>query len=181
MLLTRVVTLSAVVVPASVLAQSIDLPPGTIAAGADFPNGATVNVFEGGVVTGFPDVFSGSTFNLRGGEVNTIRALAGSTINIFVTDAAFDGVPVSGLEAGVPRLVTERNVTLVALLADANTFEWTLRPFDPGFPSPDVALTSSTVSIVLVAPECPADLNGDGLLTGADFNAFISAFVDGCG
>ena len=138
-------------------------------------SGSTVTI-EGGNVTGFPDVFSNGTVNIRGGNVASVRALTGSTINIFGSDFAFNGVPVSGMTENAARLVSERNVTLTATLEDGSPFEIFLRSFDPGFPTPDVAVTNSTITLTLTARPCPGDCDGSGEVAFADLVSQLFAF-----
>ncbi|MEM1422955.1 MAG: hypothetical protein AAGH64_03020, partial [Planctomycetota bacterium] len=47
---------------------------------------------------------------------------------------------------------TGRNQPLTATLADGSFFDHALRSFDPGFPTPDVALNSSTLRLTRVVP-----------------------------
>lgn len=140
-------------------------------------SGSTANV-NAGTVQGFPDVFGNGTLNLRGGNVNTIRALSGSNINIYGQSFSLGGSPIEDLEPGTPRILAERNQLLEVTLEDGSAFDWFLRPFDPGFPSPDVALTSATITLHLIEtkPPCLPDVNQDGALNGLDFGAWLSAF-----
>lgn len=142
-------------------------------------SGSTATI-RGGVVTGFPDVFSNGTVNLEGGRVNTIRALAGSRINITGTAFALNGVPVV-LTPGVATTLTQRNMTLTATLADGSAFDWFLRSFDPGFPTPDVAVTSATIRLTLLPTACSAaDLSPAlGTLDINDVLAFADGFAAG--
>lgn len=137
--------------------------------------GSTANI-TGGVVLGFPDVFSAGVLNISGGNINSIRALSGSTVNLFGTGFSLDGSPVEGLVAGEATTITTRNATLTAVLADGSPFELFLRPFDPGFPSAPVALSSATITVTLVEVPCSdADLAEPlGVIDSQDKIAFLS-------
>jgi hypothetical protein len=142
-------------------------------------SGSTATI-TGGLVTRFPDTFSSGTVNLSGGDVLSIRAFGGSTINISGTAFSFNGSPIAGLSEA-PTLFTSRGggVLRVTLL-DGNEFVWTLRTGDPGFfaADPGFASTAAAVNLILVTPvlPCPADVNGDGALTGSDFSSWVQAF-----
>ena len=141
-------------------------------------SGSTANI-TGGVVTRFPDTFSTGTVNLSGGDVLSIRAFTGSTINITGTSFEFGGVAIAGLSE-TPTLLTDRGAELRVTLLDGSEFTWTLRTFDPGFfaADPGFATTGAIVNLILVSKPCIPDVNGDGQLSPADFNAWILAFND---
>jgi len=142
-------------------------------------SGSTVTV-SGGVVAGFPDVFSGGVVIIEGGSVNTVRALTGSTVELIGTEFALNGQPIE-IEVGETIFLSERSQTLTATLADGSAFTHNLLPFDPGFPSPNVALPSATILLTRVETACnPADLAApQGFLDLADVDAFIAAFLGG--
>ncbi|MEM7754658.1 MAG: GC-type dockerin domain-anchored protein [Planctomycetota bacterium] len=142
-------------------------------------SGSTVTV-SGGTVAGFPDVFSGGVVVIEGGDVNTFRALAGSTIELIGTAFTLDGQPLA-VAPGQTILLTERSQTLNATLADGSSFSHALIPFDPGFPTPDVAVTSAAIFLTAVDPACNiADLAAPfGFLDLTDVDAFINAFSTG--
>ena len=142
-------------------------------------SGSTANI-TGGLVTRFPDTFSSGTVNLSGGDVLSIRAFGGSTINITGTAFTFNGSTIAGLSES-PTLFTSRSGGILRVtLLDGNEFVWTLRTGDPGFfaPDPGFASTTAAVNLILVTPvePCPADVNGDGTLSPADFSSWIQAF-----
>jgi hypothetical protein len=116
----------------------------------------------GGVIHWFdalPFSMSGqATMNLHGGEVRGgLHLGAGSTVNlnIFVTAATLNGLPLSALSPGIPFKVLDRDVTLAGVLADGVPFSFplnsTIRPFDfTLYPR------SSSIHVILV-PEFPAN------------------------
>ena len=106
---------------------------------------------DGSTITGFADVFSGGRFTLAGGDVASFRALSGSTIDIIGTEFAFGGTPID-LDIGETIVFSGRNQLLTATLADGSFFDHALRSFDPGFPTPDVALPSATLRLTRVVP-----------------------------
>lgn len=141
--------------------------------------GGSTAATRGGVVTGFADVFSGSTYRLEGGEVASFRALTGSTVEIVATSFTFGGAPID-IPLETPMTFFGRGQELVATLADGNVFRHPLLPFDPGFPTPGVALTTSTLRLIRVSAACnPADVDADGALGFGDVVAFIDAFNAG--
>ena len=141
-------------------------------------SGSEVSI-EGGTVTGFPDVFSNGVVNIRGGQVNSIRALAGSTINIEGTNFTIDDIVIS-LMPGQIVTVGDRDVTLSATLSDGSHFEIFLRSFDPGFPSNPVALPSSTFNLIgLERSFIPGDVNGDGTVDLLDVDPFVDLVGSG--
>ncbi|MDA8563770.1 hypothetical protein N9L06_04885 [Mariniblastus sp.] len=140
---------------------------------------ATVN---GGAFT-FMD--NNGELNLISGDVGTFRALPNSVVNIFGTDFAIDGVPITGLTLNTPSVVFERDMTLSGTLSDGSTFsnfldsmtpisELDFGPFDdledlesvPGFAS-----TTATINVILV----PAigDFDADGDVDGDDVDFYI--------
>ncbi|MEL6497936.1 MAG: GC-type dockerin domain-anchored protein [Planctomycetota bacterium] len=142
-------------------------------------SGSTANI-TGGTVTRFPDTFSTGTVNLSGGDVLSIRAFTGSTINITGTSFEFDGSPIAGLSES-PTTFTQRGEELRVILLDGSEFTWTLRTSDPGFfaADPGFATTGATINLILISEPCVPDVNGDGSLTPADFNAWVLAFNSG--
>lgn len=117
-------------------------------------------------------MFGNGVFNLRGGSVNSIRALAGSEINIFGSQFSIGGTPVT-VAPGQTLTVQQRNVTLQATLADGTVFEIFMRPTDPGFPSNPVVLSTATLNLVGAETVTPGDVNEDGEVNLLDVAPFI--------
>ena len=137
---------------------------------------------DGGAFT-FMD--NNGELNLISGDVGTFRALPNSVVNIFGTDFAIDGVPITGLTLNTPSVRFERDMTLSGTLRDGSTFsnfldsmtpisQLDFGPFDdledlesvPGFAS-----TTATINVILV----PAigDFDADGDIDGEDVDFYI--------
>jgi len=70
-------------------------------------------------------VSDGGTLNVRGGTITgNVGVRSGGELNLFVTEAFIDDVPVSDLVPGEPRTILERDVTLSGLLADGSEFSF---------------------------------------------------------
>ncbi|MFK7961619.1 MAG: hypothetical protein AB8G96_13965 [Phycisphaerales bacterium] len=144
---------------------------GTLATFGVF-NGASVTV-SGGTVTGFPDVFSSGTVTIEGGTVASFRALAGSQINLVGRSFALGGEAID-IAPGETITLTARNQILTATLADGSFFDHALLAVDPGFPTPDVAVPSATITLT-VDPN-PTDLDRNGVTDFADILIVLAAF-----
>ena len=147
----------------------------------------------GGGATG---VVTGGSFNLcdisgpldiSGGDFNTFRVFSGGAVNLFGTDFAIDGVPISDLVLNQQTIITDRNVTLSGTLSDGSTFSNLLDPvttglnFDPEFGEllPGVAATSATVTVTLVQGTILGDVNQDGEVDFLDISPFIAILSAG--
>ena len=129
--------------------------------------------------------------NISGGEFNTFRTFGNSSVNLFGTDFAIDGVPIDDLLLGSAFEIVNRNVTLSGTLSDGSTFSNLLDsttpvgnldfgPFDtfadlqavPGFAS-----SGSTITVTLVP--LLGDVNLDGEVNFLDISPFISVLSSG--
>ena len=137
-----------------------------------------------GVVTGgsFNITDVSGPLDISGGDFNTFRVFSGGSVNLFGTDFAIDGVPITGLTLGQQFIVLDRNVTLSGTLSDGSTFSNLLDPvttgldFDPEFGDflPGVASPFATVTVTLVESNVllgDCDLNGE--VNFSDIPAFI--------
>ena len=143
-----------------------------------------------GVVTGgsFNITDVSGPLDISGGDFNTFRVFSGGSVNLFGTDFAIDGVPITGLTLGQQFVVTDRNVTLSGTLSDGSTFSNLLDPvttglnFDPEFGEilPGVASIFATVTVTLVEPNVLlGDCNLDGVVDFSDIPAFIAILAAG--
>ena len=127
--------------------------------------------------------------NISGGDFTTFRSFFTASVNLFGTDFAIDGVPVTGLTMGSPFAITDRNVTLSGTLGDGSTFsnfldsttpigDLDFGPFAtqaeleavPGF-----ALggpTGTTVTVTLIAPSLAGDFDEDGDVDADDIDFY---------
>ena len=143
-----------------------------------------------GVVTGgsFNITDVSGPLDISGGDFNTFRVFSGGSVNLFGTDFAIDGVPITGLTLGQQFIVLDRNVTLSGTLSDGSTFSNLLDPvttgldFDPEFGEilPGVASSFATVTVTLVEPNVLlGDCNLDGVVDFSDIPAFIAILAAG--
>lgn len=155
---------------------------------------STINISGG--TAGYMHVFNAAEFNLTGGTITgghtrrdsifsfsggtilyNFDADAGSITNIYGTSFQIDGVELTGLVLNEQFVVSDRNVVLTGILADGSPFEFDLD--STGHGSSDYFHRDSILTVTLVDPPaepCLADVNGDGMLSPADFSAWINAF-----
>ena len=142
-------------------------------------SGATVN--QSGGTLGSIGLGENSVFNLSGGTFGAnaigIWADAGSTMNLFVSEASIDGVALD-LVAGETFVVEQREFTLSGILADGSEFSFVNFPFAVGFPfAPGSTIT---VTIVAADPEITlGDVNQDGVVDFLDISPFIGLLSAG--
>ncbi len=139
-------------------------------------SGSEVTI-DGGTVTGFPDVFGGGVINLRGGNVNSIRALVGSEINVTGTEFSI-GTETFVLDPGESMVVGVRGVPFSATLTDGSIFSVFLNPSDPGFPANPVVSSAATLTII-GAEILPGDVNCDGIVNLLDVAPFVDIIING--
>ena len=141
--------------------STLELAGGTIESFGTLPD-ATATVKGGS----FTLVDNNGELNIFGGDFNAFRALGSSTVNLFGTDFAIDGVPIDGLSLSSAFEIgdDDRDVILSGTLSDGSTFsnfldsttpqgDLDFGPFAtladlqavPGFAS-----TGSTVTVTLV-------------------------------
>ena len=123
---------------------------------------ASANVTGGS----FNLVDNNGVLNISGGDFNTFRVFpTTAVVNLFGTDFAIDGVPISGLPLNGVFEITNRDVTLSGTLSDGSTFSNFLDSttpigalnFDPVFGEvlPGFATPGSTVNVILTPPAVP--------------------------
>lgn len=134
---------------------------------------STLNL-SGGFIGNYFTLWSG-ILNVSGGSVGHTLGVAGSNIvdaeinisggsfgHIFVKDRgnaeinvlgsafALDGVPIAGLVPGVPHIVSDREVTLTAVLADGSPYEFNLFTEFSEELEFDRVSSNTTISVVLI-------------------------------
>ena len=97
--------------------STLELSAGTIESFGTLPNAsATVT---GGM---FTLVDNNGELNIFGGDFNTFRTFDNSTVNLFGSDFAIDGEPITALTVDDAFTILDRNVTLSGTLSDGSTF-----------------------------------------------------------
>ena len=147
----------------------------------------TVNQ-SGGIVQGSL-LGENSIFNLSGGTFGlgdpryraAILAEAGSTLNLFVSEASIDGVAID-LTSGETLEITERgfDVVLSGLLSDGSEFGFLLQPvpFIPAIGG-DAFAPGSTITVTLGSPVLLGDVNQDEVVNFEDIPSFIEVLQAG--
>ena len=91
-------------------------------------------------------VFDGGTVNASGGTIGRVDVRSGGELNLFVTEAFIDDVPIDDLSLGESRTILERDViSLSGLLADGSEFNFGLLPFKVDTPVSYTHLTLPTI------------------------------------
>lgn len=148
---------------------------GTIGAGFEAKSGSTVNLFSGAVGGSFVAA-GGSQVNIYGGSIGDFfAAMDSSTVNLYGTQFILDGTDITPtLTAGAPLTITDRYVTLEGLLGDGTPFSFELNA-EGVAAEEDVFDLLATLTVSLVAPYQPADVDDDGDVDGDDFLAMQQA------
>lgn len=155
--------------------------------------GGAVATVSGGA---FTLVDNNDVLNISGGNFNTFRSFSSSNVNLFGTDFAIDGQPITGLTLGNAFEIYERNVTLSGTLSDGATFsnfldsetaigDLDFGPFAttadleavPGFALGDDSGATITVTLVQSLPLL-GDVNRDDSVDFLDISPFISLLAD---
>jgi len=181
--------------------STIDIAAGEFGGGNLF--GSTLNLEGGGVVflgvlsgttvnqsggtLGFARLGENGTFNLSGGTFGdgsfreSVLAEAGSTLNLFASEASIDGVAID-LSAGDTLEITQRgfDTVLSGLLSDGAEFSFLLRPI-PEIPAlgGDAFATGSTVTVTLVPTVVLGDVNQDDVVNFEDIGPFVEVLMAG--
>jgi hypothetical protein len=170
----------------------VDVTGGIVVNGIEVYRTATVNI-SGGIVQRFNNRalladadselnISGGTFsgrdmfigngamaNISGGLFDLFfLAGNGSEINLAGSSFLLDGVPIDGLQLGLPLEILDRDVLLTGTWDNGLPFSFDLSS-TLTFTS-DTFLPGSTLMITLVAPDLlPGDYNDDGIVNAADY------------
>lgn len=127
---------------------------------------SVVNIAGGTIDT--VQALSGAVVNYSGGGMSGegagFRALAGSTLNIYGTEFLQGGVPITGLELGVPLTIVDRSGQVTGTLVDGTAFSFSPTSSDPNFWHASAVLT---VTLVLAG-----DFNNDGAIDAADYTVW---------
>lgn len=120
---------------------------------------------EGGT---FGDIqFFGGDVDVSGGEFNGIIEVyisdPGESLNLIGTSFSIDGTPITGLTPNVPFVISDRDVTLDAVLADGSAFDLDLNTTFTG--TDDLIGFGAVITVTLVPePNSLALLGLGGLL-----------------
>ncbi|WP_428387348.1 hypothetical protein [Mucisphaera sp.] len=130
----------------------------------------------GGVIDGEMRATAGSIVNIRGGTVaGNITASEFSEVNVYVTHAEIDGVPIDLMSNPVTTLSVDDGDMLNAILSDDSIFDFALS--DDYSESTDMLLTSN---FRVINGAFNADTNGDGSIdvfdidTSEDHDSYIA-------
>ena len=166
--------------------STLELSNGTIESFGTLPS-ASATVTGGA----FTLVDNNGALSISGGDFNTFRSFGNSTVNLFGTDFAIDGQPITNLALGEAFEITQRNVTLTGTLSDGSTFSnfldssTPIRDLDFGpFATfadleavPGFAASGATINVTLVRGVTPTPLLGDCNLDGDVNFSDISPFI----
>ena len=166
--------------------STLELSAGTIESFGTLPD-ATATV-TGGT---FTLVDNNGVLSISGGDFNTFRSFGNSTVDLFGTDFAIDGQPITNLTLDEAFEITQRNVTLTGTLSDGSTFSNFLDSSTPvgnldfgPFATvadleavPGFVASSATINVTLVQGVTPTPLLGDSNLDGVVNFLDISPFI----
>ena len=126
-------------------------------------NGGEVNINGGNVSANF-QANSGSLVQISGGTFGMFLTADDSEMNIFGTEFFIDGIELDKLTPGQAFTITDRDVTLTALLADGEQqFSLDKRIFSP----------NAMLTVTLTSPVLLGDVNIDGVVDLFDIAPFI--------
>jgi hypothetical protein len=153
---------------------NITMIDGTLGAHLDVSDGSEITVL-GGEFGNTMELFTGTTLTLAGGTfsggINALTAYSGATLNLFVNDLNLNGVDIP-LTPGLPLLITQRNVPLIATLADGSTLNLSLKPLPFG---DDVVYPDANLYAILALP---GDTNADNLVDLTDLSTLATHYGD---
>ena len=143
-------------------------------------SGSTIEILGGRFGLGGFFIFDGAVVNVAGSDVDrqSVQAFPGGTYNLFGSDFAIDGQPITGLTPGQAFEIIDRNVTLTGILTDGepiSSFLHTVRGFNDYFD------TEAVLTVTLVPPDLLGDMNCDGVVNTADIAPFALALTDPAG
>ena len=126
-------------------------------------SGSEVNI-SGGTLGPIFTVQSGGVVNISGGTFGMFLTADDSEMNIFGAEFFIDGVELDKLTPGQAFTITDRDVTLTALLADGEQqFSLDKRIFSP----------NAMLTVTLTSPVLLGDVNIDGVVDLFDIAPFI--------
>lgn len=110
--------------------------------------------------SGIVQIYDGGTWTIRGGDPGfdssfLLEFLAGSRIELYGTNFALDGVPITGLVQDIPEELLSRDALLSGLLEDGTAFSLYLSTaFPPSFlPNTASVEAGARIYLVSVVPE----------------------------
>jgi hypothetical protein len=116
-----------------------------------------------------------TTFMMSGGQVGDGVSIDRLVEMTLIGDAfTLAGQPIEGLVAGVPRLISQRNVALEGVLLDGEAFRFDLNATDLGGDN-DYFHSEAVLSVVL---GLPGDFSGDGVVDAADYTVWRDGLGD---
>ena len=150
--------------------SEINVALGSVGNFFEATNGGTLNL-RGGSLGLFAEVDAGGVLNISGGSIGqAIRVEPNGAVNLLGTSFLLDGSPLD-LELGEPLTIdTRESANLTGELADGSPINFTLNPTLG--PAQDYFDPNSTLTVTLVEPVLPGDLNGDATVSAADYAAW---------
>ncbi|MEQ9453839.1 MAG: hypothetical protein RLN76_04515 [Phycisphaeraceae bacterium] len=147
---------------------------GSLGRGLSATSGVEITILDGEFGNTMR-LFTGTTLTLAGGTfsggINALTVNSGATLNLFVNDLNIDNVDIP-LTPGLPLLITQRNVPLIATLADGSTLNLSLKPLPFG---DDVVYPDANLYAILALP---GDANADNLVDLNDLSTLATHFGD---
>ncbi len=154
----------------------VNISGGVIGRSWDIDEFAVANISGGTIGENFA-IMSGGEVNVTGGTLGNFVAEANSQLNLFGTEFLVDGNPVVGL-VGMPITITDRDVTLLGLLADGSLVGFDLRSTF-GASGDDYFDTDATITVTLTGKPMLGDVNGDGSVNLLDVAPFVDLVTAG--
>lgn len=158
------------------LGSVVNISGGIIGEDWDIDELVTANI-SGGIIGDDFTVMPRGLVNISGGSIGSFVADTDSQVNLFGTEFLVDGSPVVGL-VGVPITITERDVTLLGLLADGSLIVFDLNSTS-GDPSGFYFDNDATITVTLTGEPLFGDVNGDGSVDLLDIAPFVDLVTSG--
>ena len=157
------------------IGSEVNIRGGVVGDNWDVDEFAVANISGGTIGDGFR-IMPDGVVNISGGTLGNFIAEPDSQMNLFGTEFIVDGVPVVG-PVGVPITVSDRDVSLLGLLADGSLIAFDLSSTfvssdDDFFP------IDATLTITLTGDPLLGDINGDGEVNLLDVAPFVERVVN---
>lgn len=135
----------------------VEMHGGEIGGGSSIGSGSLFDLKHGTVGAGFV-VREGGVANVHGGSFgNNFGLNSSGELNLYGTEFSIDGVPLSGLIAGEPFEIVERNAILTGRFADGSLFSFDLNTRN-GTRNRDFFSPEALLTVTLSVPEPATEL-----------------------
>ena len=137
-------------------------------------NVTSLATISGGSISSRFGLHAGAIADISGGEIGPeFSAGALSTVNLYVRSLSIEGEEIELVPNERFVITARESKELVAILLDGSLFDYNLHTIH--VPDDDsIAFTTLLTATLII--DCPADVNGDGAVSPADFAAWINAF-----